>query len=291
MKSRRGRSRSATTKKAAPHIKGRSHQRNDENKSGRNSATDSTQEQMPSSSACEPCDEGVAPAGIIRHVIDGIMIEEFVEPLPSIFRISVQGEPNVPPVEGSGWSLASAPAAVLDECMCLSLAIAGRVSTTPQALMPSVNVGNAGNKQSLAPIPPAASDKPVPLPTNAAVVVPVMRQATATVTKTYEAANRDHRPVHLSEQAVGVPPEPVEHDNEHKLPLSNNARNWTVEDVAAYIRKITGREDLAEKFRAQDIDGEALFLLREYHLMTYMGIKLGPALVICSMVKSLQEKL
>lgn len=283
MKPRRGRGRSSRAKKAAPSKEEQSAECNDGKQIGSNSAPDPAQENLPSSSACEAHDEQAATSGTIRHVIDGIVFEELVEPFSE--------EPNVPAVESSGWSLASAPAAVSDECMGLPLAIAGRVSTKPQVLMPAVNFGNAGNKQSLAPIPPAASDKSVPLATNAAVIVPVMRQATATVTETYEAANRDHRPVHLSEQAVGVPPEPAEHDNEHELPLNYNPRSWTVDDVAAYIWKITGREDFAEKFRAQDINGEALFLLREDHLMTYMGIKLGPALVICSVVRSLQEKL
>lgn len=65
---------------------------------------------------------------------------------------------------------------------------------------------------------------------------------------------------------------------------------WTVHDVACYIRRIPGYAEYADEFRRQLIDGEALFLLNERHLMDVMGMKLGPALKICDMIKAMGEK-
>lgn len=50
-----------------------------------------------------------------------------------------------------------------------------------------------------------------------------------------------------------------------------------------------GCQDIAESFRAQEIDGQALLLLTEDHLMSAMNVKLGPALKICARINSLKE--
>ncbi|XP_023371776.1 polyhomeotic-like protein 3 isoform X3 [Otolemur garnettii] len=64
---------------------------------------------------------------------------------------------------------------------------------------------------------------------------------------------------------------------------------WTVDDVWAFIRALPGCQDIADEFRAQEIDGQALLLLKEDHLMSAMNIKLGPALKICARINSLKE--
>ncbi|XP_030352321.1 polyhomeotic-like protein 3 isoform X4 [Strigops habroptila] len=56
---------------------------------------------------------------------------------------------------------------------------------------------------------------------------------------------------------------------------------WTVDEVWAFIHSLPGCQDIADEFRAQEIDGQALLLLKEDHLMSAMNIKLGPALKIC----------
>ncbi len=38
-----------------------------------------------------------------------------------------------------------------------------------------------------------------------------------------------------------------------------------------------GCQEIADEFRAQEIDGQAMLLLKEDHLMSAMNIKLGPA--------------
>uniref|UniRef100_A0A3P9HJB2 SAM domain-containing protein n=1 Tax=Oryzias latipes TaxID=8090 RepID=A0A3P9HJB2_ORYLA len=48
--------------------------------------------------------------------------------------------------------------------------------------------------------------------------------------------------------------------------------------------------DVAEAFRLQEIDGQALLLLTEDHLMSSMNIKLGPALKICAHINALKNQ-
>lgn len=51
----------------------------------------------------------------------------------------------------------------------------------------------------------------------------------------------------------------------------------------------SGCEELAAQFLSQEIDGQALLLLREDHLISTMNIKLGPALKICASINTLRE--
>ncbi|XP_054911301.1 polyhomeotic-like protein 1 isoform X2 [Poeciliopsis prolifica] len=64
---------------------------------------------------------------------------------------------------------------------------------------------------------------------------------------------------------------------------------WTVEEVSQFISSLQGCEDLASQFLSQEIDGQALLLLKEEHLMSTMNIKLGPALKICAHINNLRD--
>nr|XP_055057608.1 polyhomeotic-like protein 3 isoform X4 [Misgurnus anguillicaudatus] len=63
---------------------------------------------------------------------------------------------------------------------------------------------------------------------------------------------------------------------------------WSVENVCSFIGSLPGCHDLAAEFRSQEIDGQALLLLTEDHLMSAMNIKLGPALKICAQINTLK---
>ncbi|XP_067392727.1 polyhomeotic-like protein 3 isoform X2 [Emydura macquarii macquarii] len=79
-------------------------------------------------------------------------------------------------------------------------------------------------------------------------------------------------------------------DNVDLIPsVQADPSTWTVDDVWAFIRSLPGCQDIADEFRAQEIDGQALLLLKEDHLMSAMNIKLGPALKICARINSLKE--
>ncbi|KAL4616746.1 polyhomeotic-like protein 1 [Arapaima gigas] len=71
--------------------------------------------------------------------------------------------------------------------------------------------------------------------------------------------------------------------------LSRRPSHWSVEEVCQFISSLQGCEDLADQFLSQEIDGQALLLLREEHLMSTMNIKLGPALKICASINNLRD--
>ncbi|XP_051984846.1 polyhomeotic-like protein 3 isoform X1 [Xyrauchen texanus] len=70
--------------------------------------------------------------------------------------------------------------------------------------------------------------------------------------------------------------------------LDSIPSRWSVEQVCSFISSLPGCHDIAPEFRSQDIDGQALLLLTEDHLMSAMNIKLGPALKICAQINSLK---
>lgn len=59
--------------------------------------------------------------------------------------------------------------------------------------------------------------------------------------------------------------------------------------LTAFLVCFTGCQEIAEEFRSQEIDGQALLLLKEEHLMSAMNMKLGPALKICAKINVLKE--
>lgn len=71
--------------------------------------------------------------------------------------------------------------------------------------------------------------------------------------------------------------------------LPSDPTKWNVEDVYEFIRSLPGCQEIAEEFRAQEIDGQALLLLKEDHLMSTMNIKLGPALKLYARISMLKE--
>ncbi|KAL0978520.1 hypothetical protein UPYG_G00171630 [Umbra pygmaea] len=71
--------------------------------------------------------------------------------------------------------------------------------------------------------------------------------------------------------------------------LSNDPTKWNVEEVYEFIRSLPGCQEIAEEFRSQEIDGQAMLLLKEDHLMSTLNIKLGPALKIYARINMLKE--
>lgn len=71
--------------------------------------------------------------------------------------------------------------------------------------------------------------------------------------------------------------------------LASNPSKWNVEDVYEFICSLPGCHEIAEEFRSQEIDGQAMMLLKEDHLMSTMNIKLGPALKIFARISMLKD--
>uniref|UniRef100_A0A8C5F7R2 L3MBTL histone methyl-lysine binding protein 4 n=1 Tax=Gadus morhua TaxID=8049 RepID=A0A8C5F7R2_GADMO len=61
---------------------------------------------------------------------------------------------------------------------------------------------------------------------------------------------------------------------------AHTVQTWSVTQVSEFIESLLGCEDLAKRFRDQQIDGRALLLLTQRDILSIMSIKLGPALKI-----------
>ncbi|XP_016096489.1 polyhomeotic-like protein 3 isoform X3 [Sinocyclocheilus grahami] len=81
----------------------------------------------------------------------------------------------------------------------------------------------------------------------------------------------------------------VESSSSSDCLLDSSPSQWSVEQVCSFISSLPGCHDIAAEFCSQEIDGQALLLLTEDHLMSAMNIRLGPALKICAQINALKE--
>ncbi|KAJ3598021.1 hypothetical protein NHX12_001535 [Muraenolepis orangiensis] len=93
--------------------------------------------------------------------------------------------------------------------------------------------------------------------------------------------------------AHSAPPSDSSAPSSHPLDGANfvpgSPAHWGVAEVCRFISSLQGCEELASQFLSQEIDGQALMLLREDHLISTMNIKLGPALKICASINNLRD--
>ncbi|XP_047670252.1 polyhomeotic-like protein 2b isoform X3 [Tachysurus fulvidraco] len=82
-------------------------------------------------------------------------------------------------------------------------------------------------------------------------------------------------------------PEDIPTLSQHFLPC--DPTKWNVQEVFEFIRSLPGCQEIADEFRSQEIDGQAMLLLKEDHLMSAMNIKLGPALKIFARINMLKD--
>ena len=69
-----------------------------------------------------------------------------------------------------------------------------------------------------------------------------------------------------------------------------NPLKWDVKQVCDFVKNLPGCSDYVEDFQLQEIDGQALMLLKAEHLMQAMAMKLGPALKIYNAITALHEQ-
>jgi hypothetical protein len=64
----------------------------------------------------------------------------------------------------------------------------------------------------------------------------------------------------------------------YEIPIGNPIE-WNCDQVYAFVKTIAG-PTVAHTFKIQEVDGSALMLIKDDHLVNTMQIKLGPALKI-----------
>jgi len=87
------------------------------------------------------------------------------------------------------------------------------------------------------------------------------------------------------------PPQPPKQQPSLLSTLKGNPLKWNVTEVCDFIKSLPGCGEYVEDFAQQEIDGQALMLLKADHLMSAMSIKLGPALKICRHLDQIREEM
>lgn len=64
---------------------------------------------------------------------------------------------------------------------------------------------------------------------------------------------------------------------------------WNCDDVYRFVSSVAGVQ-IANQFKMQDIDGSALSLIQNDHLVNTMQVKLGPALKIISKFNEIKTR-
>uniref|UniRef100_A0A8C2PSA6 SAM domain-containing protein n=1 Tax=Cyprinus carpio TaxID=7962 RepID=A0A8C2PSA6_CYPCA len=106
---------------------------------------------------------------------------------------------------------------------------------------------------------------------------------------TEQEREREIRVRQTVEETRSAPTSPIDPMSPTDVSPFPKPAQWSVDQVSSFISNLPGCQDIAESFRAQEIDGQALLLLTEDHLMSAMNVKLGPALKICARINSLKE--
>lgn len=70
-------------------------------------------------------------------------------------------------------------------------------------------------------------------------------------------------------------------------PYGTPIYEWTMEDVGDFLTAL-GYEAYIDKFTEHEIDGRALSLVRDHHLLMTMKLRLGPTLKICEQVQAIK---
>jgi hypothetical protein len=63
---------------------------------------------------------------------------------------------------------------------------------------------------------------------------------------------------------------------------------WSQEDVNLFLKDL-GYEAYQEKFQNHMVDGRALLLINEDHMIKYLGLMLGPALKIRAHLDAIKQ--
>lgn len=106
-----------------------------------------------------------------------------------------------------------------------------------------------------------------------------------------ERSNADSAKIRLFESPPVSPVTPcvptVKAPDGATVPVS--VSKWSVDDVCNYIASLPDAKYFVKDFRENEIDGSALLLLKEDHLIHTLNIKLGPALKLCFHIRKLRE--
>ncbi len=64
-------------------------------------------------------------------------------------------------------------------------------------------------------------------------------------------------------------------------------QSWTIDDVSDFLTFL-GYEVYIDRFLENEVDGRALSLVKDYHLLMVLQLRLGPALKVCQQINAIK---
>lgn len=230
---------------------------------------------------------------ILNHVIDGMLVQEGTGPFP-VQRQRYSDDSDEPPAKRRQKS--TSPDKGSERLTCAhcgkSADVKGKLRKKPYCSTACVKAAKTSN-----PIAQQNGDHKlriksepndnIQVPSPSSLPSPSSSSSTSTVTNGLATAT----PTHCTFNSTnGDTKKNISADN--SMDQDEQASflvKWSVDDVCDYIRGLVGYSDYAEDFSVHEIDGQALLLLNENHLVQTMGIKLGPALKIMSKIEAIKN--
>lgn len=248
-------------------------------------------------------DKGLLPKAMIKpnvltHVIDGHVIQEGTQPFPVTTK-RLSDDSDEPVSAKRSKSSPEKPATTPDRLSCTQCGKKdnkGKLKYKPYCSKACTKAAKAG----VVPTSKQNGEHKLRIrnengTTNGSVSPKSLPSPTSTNGTSSDSSSSGSSDMSSIDAKKSTKPSPtpmevsIDVDAEQEEPISFLVK-WSVEEVCDYIRSLKGYSDYAEDFANHEIDGQALVLLNENHLVKTMNIKLGPALKIMSQIEAIKLK-
>lgn len=219
---------------------------------------------------------------VLTHVIEGYVIQESNEPFPVTRQRYSEKENDEPPKKKQAIQQSSEDTKVSDIVKVNGESSSGVSSSTPvQSPSDMVACEHCGKQEMRSKLRRKRFCS-----LNCARA---SKSASTDGSPVISASNGDDRSVAASPSLIDKSKSDLNESNAEGQSVEEHVMmKWSVEQVCNFIKNLPGCTDYAEDFKLQEIDGQALLLLKENHLVSAMGMKLGPALKIVNKIESMR---
>ncbi|XP_021962991.1 putative mediator of RNA polymerase II transcription subunit 26 isoform X2 [Folsomia candida] len=208
-------------------------------------------------------------AQILTHVIEGFVIQEAGEPFPPVHK---NGECDEPPKKKLALAHLGQAGGEFGKCeMCGKLDLKSKFKKNKRFCSSACAKGSKAQSQQQNNVPQVNNSN--------------NSKAARNNKKWVESGDGELTDETSSSMGDTTCSSPAIHDEPD--PKMNPVK-WNVAEVVDFVRSLPGCSEYADDFAVQEIDGQALMLLKEDHLMSAIGMKLGPALKLCAKIEALR---
>lgn len=218
-------------------------------------------------------------ARVLTHVIEGYVIQESSEPFPVTRQRYSEKENDVPPMKKQKEEDLKANEAVK---------VNGESGTSANVTSSTATL-SAGDKVPCEHCGDKVDKNKLKKKRFCSMQCARARKSGSTDTSPNASISNGDEKNQVAQSPLLSEKSKADGENGDTLPTEEHVMlKWSVAQVCDFIKNLPGCTDYAEDFKLQEIDGQALLLLKENHLVSAMGMKLGPALKIVNKIESMR---